>query len=234
MIARADALAVGLKRYFTGRPCRRGHEAERAACDHTCVECSRLKARDPAVRDRRRSYFAEHQRQYRKAHPDRVRATKLKPGLEALAAAKREQRAKNPELHRAALSRSFQRHKAKRMAETAAWRAANREAARHHNRAAKAKRRAAVGTFTKDDIRSLFDAQCGICAACSADIADGYHIDHMTPLSRGGTNWPVNLQLLCAPCNQSKGNKTMEEWTVWKAAYSSAGCSAVVSACSST
>ena len=31
---------VGAARYFTGRPCRRGHVAERYASTRTCVECA--------------------------------------------------------------------------------------------------------------------------------------------------------------------------------------------------
>lgn len=34
------------------------------------------------------------------------------------------------------------------------------------------------------------------------------HIDHIQPISRGGTNHPSNLRALCAHCNQSKGART--------------------------
>ena len=37
-------------------------------------------------------------------------------------------------------------------------------------------------------------------------------IDHIMPRSRGGTDDLENLQLLCAACNSSKGNRTQEEW----------------------
>jgi 5-methylcytosine-specific restriction endonuclease McrA len=31
------------------------------------------------------------------------------------------------------------------------------------------------------------------------------HIDHIQPVARAGTNDRSNLQLLCQPCNSSKG-----------------------------
>jgi len=43
-MTRAEAKAAGLTRYFTGRPCRRGHVAERDI-DGNCVECSIQNAR---------------------------------------------------------------------------------------------------------------------------------------------------------------------------------------------
>lgn len=70
------------------------------------------------------------------------------------------------------------------------------------------------GTYTRTDIDRLFDRQEGRCVApwCRAALIFGHHTDHKTPLSRGGSNWPRNLQLLCAPCNTSKGSKTQREW----------------------
>lgn len=42
IISRKDALAKGLKRYFTGKPCKRGHISERKASDKSCCECNKL------------------------------------------------------------------------------------------------------------------------------------------------------------------------------------------------
>lgn len=61
-----------------------------------------------------------------------------------------------------------------------------------------------------------------VCAACGQDTPEqlrGTHelnapeIDHVVPLSRGGTHDYDNLQCLCKSCNSSKGAKLMSEWS---------------------
>ena len=43
IISREEARVKGLKRYFTGEPCKNDHTAERLVSDKTCTECARLK-----------------------------------------------------------------------------------------------------------------------------------------------------------------------------------------------
>lgn len=50
----------------------------------------------------------------------------------------------------------------------------------------------------------------GKCAYCSADGAE--QIDHVQPVSRGGSDAIGNLVLACASCNKSKGARTAEEF----------------------
>ena len=54
----------------------------------------------------------------------------------------------------------------------------------------------------------LFTREGGRCALCGADFAEDpsiiAHIDHIIPISKGGCNDIVNLQLLCERCNTSK------------------------------
>ncbi len=67
----------------------------------------------------------------------------------------------------------------------------------------------------------LYGQQEGICAGCDTHFPFRVmEVDHILPRTRGGTDHPDNLQLLCSGCNRSKGNKTMAEW---KAAQATGG-----------
>ncbi|MFI2188009.1 HNH endonuclease [Streptomyces sioyaensis] len=49
------------------------------------------------------------------------------------------------------------------------------------------------------------------CAYCGAHAT---HLDHVTPLSKGGADVESNIVPACAPCNLSKGAKTLAEWSL--------------------
>jgi len=53
LISRSEARAKGLRRYFTGRPCRRGHVAERLVSTQHCRECSNHHSRQQYQRSPR-------------------------------------------------------------------------------------------------------------------------------------------------------------------------------------
>ena len=53
----------------------------------------------------------------------------------------------------------------------------------------------------------LFGKQEGRCGGCLMDFPFKiFEVDHMIPQSRGGTDHPDNLQLLCSHCNRMKGS----------------------------
>jgi len=59
----------------------------------------------------------------------------------------------------------------------------------------------------------LYGEQEGECAGCDTHFPFRVmDVDHIMPRSRGGTDHPENLQLLCSGCNRSKGGRTMAEW----------------------
>ena len=62
---------------------------------------------------------------------------------------------------------------------------------------------------------TLFGLQEGLCNGCRVAFPfRNFTVDHVTPRSRGGTDHPDNLQLLCGACNSQKGNRTQEELIV--------------------
>lgn len=50
-----------------------------------------------------------------------------------------------------------------------------------------------------------------LCAYCG-EKSDYYEVEHLTPVSRGGSSRISNLVLSCEPCNKAKGNMTCEEF----------------------
>ena len=49
------------------------------------------------------------------------------------------------------------------------------------------------------------DRVCQLCGATREQ--ERLEVDHILPRSKGGTNDPDNLQVLCAPCNRGKSNR---------------------------
>lgn len=86
------------------------------------------------------------------------------------------------------------------------YRKANPEAGAVKTRNRRALKRSAPGHHKLSDTRAIFARQGGLCAYCRADLTQCIkHLDHRMPLALGGSNWPDNLQWLCAPCNLAKG-----------------------------
>jgi 5-methylcytosine-specific restriction endonuclease McrA len=197
IISRKEAMALGLRRYFTGKPCKNGHVSERRM-PGTCIECFELFHRlNP---HKTKEY---NSKQYNK--PD----GREKRRLWSLSWRKR-----NRLKHNQRTKKWSDDNREKQNAAITRWTLAHPEATRAKYARRRSRRKGAEGNYTADDIKAMMKEQAGKCAAphCCADIRHSYEIDHKQPLSRGGSNWPSNLQLLCKPCNKQKSFKTNDEW----------------------
>jgi 5-methylcytosine-specific restriction endonuclease McrA len=68
----------------------------------------------------------------------------------------------------------------------------------------RARKAQAKGTATLEQVKARIEYYGGLCWICKAPYRE---IDHVIPLTKGGTNWPANLRPICRSCNASKGNK---------------------------
>lgn len=75
------------------------------------------------------------------------------------------------------------------------------------------RKRAALGSFSPQDVKDCLVLQGSRCFYCLAPLyGRKYHVEHMTPLVRGGSNCPDNIVCACADCNLRKHTKTAAEF----------------------
>ena len=72
------------------------------------------------------------------------------------------------------------------------------------------KEREKTGVITKQDKADLLLAANYKCQKCGSTNKLG--IDHVIPLSLGGTNTKDNAQILCFDCNLMKGNRSFADY----------------------
>ncbi|SRR5258708_7584379 len=123
----------------------------------------------------------------------------------------RAERYAHPERNRQ-WSRDYRkRHPGRAAIITRRWRVNHRDRANVCKRNYYARKRQAQGSHTAQDVQKQYERQKGKCYYCKRKLAT-YHVDHVIPLSRGGSNGPENLVIACPSCNSSKHNKLLHEW----------------------
>lgn len=205
IISRDNARVAKLKRFFTGEPCKYGHLAQRLVSSGGCVTCNALqsarwKSENPekakALQDEYTSRNADaHRARSRRWRADNLEASnkRAKDWVEA-----------NKARHLENARRYYRDNKERIKVVQRNWRKLNQETVKAHRWARKALKRKADGSHSGSDIKCIFRAQKGRCAYCRVQLGKNYHIDHIMPLARGGSNYPNNIQLLCPRCNTAK------------------------------
>lgn len=89
------------------------------------------------------------------------------------------------------------------------WRANNPTKARALAQKRYRQLKEAPGWHDEDDITLICDELEDSCYYCGEYVGSDFHIDHMLPISRGGSHWPSNITITCKTCNLDKHNKTV-------------------------
>lgn len=208
IVTRAEAKSLRLRRYYTGEPCHQGHIAERAVSNHVCIVCKRItqSARRAAKPEREKEIKAA----YRLAHKEVLsqrRKDRYKLERDIILARQKASRSKYADRVRA-YAAAYRLASFNQLKEYISdWRGTNKDKVKNHRRTRRARLNKAPGKHTSSDILVLFHRQAGKCAYCAKSIKRGYHIDHIQPISKGGSNLVSNLALACQPCNLRKNAK---------------------------
>lgn len=196
LISRKEAQAQGLNKYFTGKPCKRGHISPRYTAQRVCVACylsENKKQKDKEYREKNAEKCKENSRRWKAENPDY----------------QSQWREKNPTYW----GERYENDKERILKVAENWRQKNREKVRTYWRNRHARLKNAGGSHTAQDVWDIFEKQKFLCVGCDTDLKETtYHVDHIHPISKGGTNWPDNLQILCPTCNTSKAAKTPDKW----------------------
>ena len=96
------------------------------------------------------------------------------------------------------------------------WLEANREFARISHLSAEQKRRAARRKASGEIPTNVWISRVlefnSHCAYCLQPLDTSYHMEHMYPLSRGGSHTIDNVVPACPTCNYKKSDKTLLEF----------------------
>lgn len=186
LISLQEAKALGLRKYFTGRPCKRGHVADRDLHSR-CLACRQI----DSIVEHRKYYIAhkEHLNEISRARYANLSPDEKTEARKRWSAQRREYAAGHREHERLRRKSYYLANKEKYVAYV-------------HTRNANKKH--VGGRYTPDDIARIKNTQHNKCAMCRKSLRRNGEIDHIVPISRGGSNFSKNLQLLCRDCNRAK------------------------------
>jgi 5-methylcytosine-specific restriction endonuclease McrA len=211
--SRQEAISCGSQFFFTGVPCKNGHISKRYVKGSTCQACAVDRAsRWQKANPKRHAVFVKN---WDKSHPevrDQINVRFRAVHREKLAANMAKRREADPEIFRRRCRDHYAANREEMIQRSIAYAKANPDKINAIVNARRAREVGAEGRYTEEDVIRILETQNFLCVGCGDDITTRYTVDHITPLIRGGSNWPDNLQCMCRSCNASKNTLTMDEW----------------------
>ena len=155
------------------------------------------KCRDKKKYEKNKEKIKARVRKYNKEHPEKVKAYKKK------------YYEKNKEKIKARVRKYNKEHPEKVKTSNKKWQKANLEQCKIDEHKRRTRKKGNGGSYTIEEIAKLRKKSKGICKGYNRKShyvsEDKLTIDHIIPVSNGGTSNIDNIQLLCKSCNCSKG-----------------------------
>lgn len=189
--SRKSAKELNLIHYFTGKTCRSGHISIRYTRCSTCVECCREQTKK----------WAEKNPELRKSISNKYASKKRK----------------DKNFYEIALQRTRDWRKSEQVKEYQKlyrknYYKNNPGQGRKEQNARRARKANSKTNYTLEQIDDLLKKQRFRCFSCLCSVKKKYHIDHIYPLSKGGSNDITNIQILCPSCNLKKQSQDPFLW----------------------
>jgi 5-methylcytosine-specific restriction endonuclease McrA len=186
--------------FFSPKKKKSGSVAYQSSCKPCRAEASRLarKENPEAVRASARLINSKKTDEQKKVQSDYLAAWRIR-NKEKVKAYRTKDRVQ--EYSRA----HYERHKEEIKDRVSQYRKSNPNKVRALNHARRGLERS--GKLSSNIIEILFFKQKGLCVCCKKKLGKDFHLDHIVPLSMGGTNTDDNVQLLKPRCNLQKNAK---------------------------
>lgn len=222
VISRKEAKELGLKFYFTGKPCKHGHIELRHTGNGDCKKCREQLSKSQKKKEYRRKYHIENRtsqleymKEYRNSNKEMISQAKkdcYNRNREAYLRRCKEWYQRNREHCKARNALYYQRNKKRALYIRRKWIESNPGKVTLYSsrrKAAKLQRTLNLSEQHQDDIKHIYE-QAALLRYLGYDV----HVDHIIPL-RGetvsGLHVPWNLQIIPAEENLRKNNNLLPE-----------------------
>ena len=195
---RKDAMKIGAKHYFTGNPCCRGHISIRYT-EGSCMDCKR----DDTAKWK--ALYPDKVREMSRLVMSQKRRTLF--GYIASMESTKRWRDKNRDSYNAKRRVDECVKERRRLYQRKLYNE-NPEPLKLKSRLRRRYIKNVGGSHTVEDIKNLLVVQSGRCYWCCKPCSERYHVDHIVPLIRGGSNDLSNLAIACPLCNLQKNTKS--------------------------